>query len=83
MTYYYHAGNPTFQNALFGSRLFIDDDLPEINDFRKSFIARTGSSSSSQGGSQISCQRVNSVREEFLFNTKKSTIDEIVGSTEV
>lgn len=72
-----------FQNALFSTKLFIDDDLPEINDFRTRFITRCGASTSSQGGSQLSSLRVYSLREEFVTEAGKSTIDEIVDSTEV
>ncbi|GKC70016.1 hypothetical protein Tco_1115899 [Tanacetum coccineum] len=55
-------GIPTIQNALFGTKLFINDNLKDIIDIKKS---------------QLSCQTIYSGRDEFLVHTKRMSVDEI------
>ncbi|KAJ9550919.1 hypothetical protein OSB04_014964 [Centaurea solstitialis] len=69
-------GIPTIQNGLFGSKLFINDNLKDIIDFKKRLISKSGDSSSQQF-SQLSCQTIYSMRDEFLVHTKRMSVDEI------
>ncbi|GJZ30839.1 hypothetical protein Tco_0575886 [Tanacetum coccineum] len=55
-------GIPTIQNALFGTKLFINDNLKDIIDIKKS---------------QLSCQTIYSGRDEFLVHTKRMSVHEI------
>ncbi|KAJ9551434.1 hypothetical protein OSB04_015479 [Centaurea solstitialis] len=74
-------GIPTIQNGLFGSKLFINDNLKDIIDFKKKsysirLISKSGDSSSQQF-SQLSCQTIYS--RNILRSTTPCSEEKLFG----
>ncbi|GJV77693.1 ATP-dependent DNA helicase PIF1 [Tanacetum coccineum] len=75
-------GNPTVQNALFGTRLFLNEDIEEINEFKRSLIVKKGVSTHSQMTTHLSSQTVYTLRDEFLTKYPRKYVDDIPDVTE-
>ncbi|XP_022019173.1 replication protein A 70 kDa DNA-binding subunit C-like [Helianthus annuus] len=71
-------GSPNIQNAFFGSRLFINDDIEEITSFRNRLIEGGQVEGSSQiTPASLSSQTVYSSGEEFLKKYERKFVEEI------
>ncbi|XP_022023700.1 uncharacterized protein LOC110923955 [Helianthus annuus] len=69
---------PNIQNAFFGSRLFINDDIEEITSFRNRLIEGGQVEGSSQiTPASLSSQTVYSSGEEFLKKYERKFVEEI------
>ncbi|GJX78596.1 replication protein A 70 kDa DNA-binding subunit C-like protein [Tanacetum coccineum] len=75
-------GNPTVQNALFGTRLFLNEDIEEINKFKRSLIVKKGVSTHSQMTTHLASQTVYTLRDEFLTKYPRKYVDDIPDGTE-
>ncbi|XP_024963374.1 uncharacterized protein LOC112503596 [Cynara cardunculus var. scolymus] len=73
---------PFLSNSFNGTRLFINSDIDEIKDFKKSLTPESGESKSSQHISMLSGLSY-SYREDFLDKTSRANIVEISETVEV
>ncbi|KAD4981781.1 hypothetical protein E3N88_18452 [Mikania micrantha] len=76
-------GNPNIQNSLFGTRLFINEDVEEINTFKARFVTMIMPANCGEGSSQISSQTVYSSREEFLSRNVRKYVEEVFDLSKV
>ncbi|XP_071739186.1 uncharacterized protein [Rutidosis leptorrhynchoides] len=74
-------GVTTYQNALFGTKLWTDECLPEIKEFRSKYLTSNGGASSSNGSTILSSKVKDSTVDDFLNKDLMKTIDEIVDLT--
>ncbi|XP_022025015.1 uncharacterized protein LOC110925368 [Helianthus annuus] len=68
----------TVQSDKFGSRLFLNQEIDEINELRKSLLVKQFEAGASSSQTILSSQSVFPVRQEFLIETPKSHVDEII-----
>nr|XP_043611490.1 uncharacterized protein LOC122583121 [Erigeron canadensis] len=72
--------NLTVQTDKFSTRIFIDEDIQEANDFRRRLILKQGVSEASH--TTLASQTVYPNRLEFILNTDKKQLDEVRESEE-
>nr|XP_043613598.1 uncharacterized protein LOC122585533 [Erigeron canadensis] len=63
------------QNDMYGTRLFLNEDIQEANDLRRGLILRDGVGAASQ--TILESQTVYPLHKEFVINTIKKNVDEI------
>ncbi|XP_021974656.1 uncharacterized protein LOC110869735 [Helianthus annuus] len=72
------AGQYTVQSDKFGSRLFLNQEIDEINELRKSLLVKQFEAGASSSQTILSSQSVFPVHQEFLIETPKRHVDEII-----
>ncbi|XP_022003738.1 uncharacterized protein LOC110901201 [Helianthus annuus] len=71
-------GQYTVQSDKFGSRLFLNQEIDEINELRKSLLVKQFEAGASSSQTILSSQSVFAVPQEFLIETPKRHVDEII-----
>ncbi|XP_022031519.1 uncharacterized protein LOC110932498 [Helianthus annuus] len=71
-------GQYTVQSDKFGSRLFLNQEIDEFNELRKSLLVKQFEAGASSSQTSLSSQSVFPVRQEFLIETPKRHVDEII-----
>nr|XP_043625516.1 uncharacterized protein LOC122596938 [Erigeron canadensis] len=72
--------NLIVQTDKFGTRIFINEDIQEANDFRRRLILKEGVNEVSH--TTLASQTVYPIRLEFILNTDKKQLDEVRDSEE-
>nr|XP_043615839.1 uncharacterized protein LOC122587741 [Erigeron canadensis] len=73
--------NLTVQTDKFGTRIFINEDIQEANDFRRRLILKEGVNEVSH--TTLASQTVYPNRLEFILNTDKKQLEEVRDSEEI
>ncbi|XP_022042419.1 uncharacterized protein LOC110945091 [Helianthus annuus] len=72
------AGQYTVQNDKFGTRMFLNQEIDEVNELRRSLLVKQFKASGSSSQTILPSQSVFPVRQEFLIETTKRHVDEII-----
>ncbi|XP_021734893.1 replication protein A 70 kDa DNA-binding subunit B-like [Chenopodium quinoa] len=67
----------TLQNSLFATKIFLNEDMSEVRDFRGSVSIIGGDDSRSQNITQLPSQMSHSLSDEFLIMYERKQLDEI------
>ncbi|XP_021975519.1 uncharacterized protein LOC110870647 [Helianthus annuus] len=71
-------GQYTVQNDKFGTRMFLNQEIDEVNELRRSLLVKQFEAGGSSSQTILSSQSVFPVRQEFLIKTTKRHVDEII-----
>ncbi|KAJ0843589.1 putative Ubiquitin-like domain, nucleic acid-binding, Ubiquitin-like domain superfamily [Helianthus annuus] len=71
-------GQYTVQNDKFGTRLFLNEEIHEVNELRRRLLVKHFEAGASSSQTILSSQSVFPVRQEFLIDTPKKHVDEII-----
>ncbi|KAJ0627464.1 putative nucleic acid-binding, replication factor A [Helianthus annuus] len=71
-------GQYTVQNDKFGTRLFLNEQIHEVNELRRRLLVKHFEVGASSSQTILSSQSVFPVRQEFLIDTPKKHVDEII-----
>ncbi|KAJ0913307.1 putative nucleic acid-binding protein [Helianthus annuus] len=66
------------QNDKFGTRLFLNEEIHEFNELRRRLLVKHFEAGASSSQTILSSQSVFPVRQEFLIDTPKKHVDEII-----
>lgn len=72
-----YRGKPALSNLYNCTRVFIDDDIPEIIDFKKSVLAIVGAGASEHRIAPLVTYKKIYVRDEFLTHLEKVNLSDI------
>ncbi|KAI3726888.1 hypothetical protein L1987_66694 [Smallanthus sonchifolius] len=70
-------GKFSVQSDKFGTRLFLNQEINEINDLRKSLLLKQVQAGASSSQRVLSSQTVYPVRQDFVVDTPKKHVDKI------
>ncbi|XP_035838917.1 uncharacterized protein LOC118486524 [Helianthus annuus] len=71
-------GQYTVQNDKFGTRLFLNEEIHEVNELRRRLLVKHFEAGASSSQTILSSQSVFPVRQKFLIDTPKKHVDEII-----
>ncbi|KAM0000257.1 putative nucleic acid-binding, replication factor A [Helianthus debilis subsp. tardiflorus] len=76
-------GQYIVQNYKFGTRMFLNQEIDEVNELRRSLLVKQFEAGGSSSQTILSSQSVFPVRQEFLIETTKRHFDEIIDNESV
>ncbi|CAI9089601.1 OLC1v1024202C1 [Oldenlandia corymbosa var. corymbosa] len=65
------------ENSMFNSKIYLDTNNAAITEFRERWVATNGLDNQSRGVSQLSSRSTISVRDEFLKQMERKTLEEL------
>ncbi|KAJ0440519.1 putative nucleic acid-binding protein [Helianthus annuus] len=71
-------GKLTVQSDKFGTRMFLNEEIDETNQLRRSLILKQGQASGSTSETILSSQTVYPLHQEFVIATPKKHVDDII-----